>query len=288
MAHNRAHRRLFPVAMKDGKVNTGKSQQGEKTCNGIRKNSQRPSAQEEAEEKQQDQAQPNRRYRKRKIHANLASRIWQPAVHRIRSTEMQEIIDPDRATKEVVNERIAISRALAVGHLSEVVHRNAVGERKGEIQRRPECGHYSEMEFLPFRGTRSLYNSAEQLQTGPSNHLTPAACGCSSTQLSVRFRGSARILNCRCSKNSFPSEFSVTQRLAKAESMSVRLTRLTVSPVLVAPSCPKLSEESNAELTLQLYWNQSSSQGRTLSSVGRSVCSCGRRSIRPKRCSCGS
>lgn len=136
MAHNRAHRRLFPVAMKDGKVNTGKSQQGEKTCNGIRKNSQRPSAQEEAEEKQQDQAQPNRRYRKRKIHANLASRIWQPAVHRIRSTEMQEIIDPDRATKEVVNERIAISRALAVGHLSEVVHRNAVGERKGEIQRK--------------------------------------------------------------------------------------------------------------------------------------------------------
>jgi hypothetical protein len=41
----------------------------------------------------------------------------------------------------------------------------------------------------------------------------------------------------------------VTQRLAKAESMSVRLTRLTVSPVLVAPSCPKLSEESNAELS---------------------------------------
>jgi hypothetical protein len=49
---------------------------------------------------------------------------------------MQEIVDSDRAAKEVVNERIAITRALAVGHLSEVVHCNSVGEREGEIQRK--------------------------------------------------------------------------------------------------------------------------------------------------------
>jgi hypothetical protein len=60
----------------------------------------------------------------------------QSAVHRIRRTEMQEIIDSDRAAKEVVNECIAITRALAVSHLSQVVHRNSVGERKGEIQRK--------------------------------------------------------------------------------------------------------------------------------------------------------
>src|SRR6266480_5765509 len=122
--------------MKDAKANTGKSQQGEKTCHGIRNNSQRPSAQEEAEEKQQDHGQPNRGSRKCKIHPKLTSRIWQSAVHRIRRMEMQEIVDSDRAAKEVVNERVAITRALAVGHLSDVVHRDSVGERKGEMSKR--------------------------------------------------------------------------------------------------------------------------------------------------------
>jgi len=49
---------------------------------------------------------------------------------------MQEIVDSDRAAKEVVSERVAITRALAVGRLSEVVHCNSVEERKGEIQRK--------------------------------------------------------------------------------------------------------------------------------------------------------
>ena len=92
---------------------------------------------------------------------------------------MQEIVDSDRAAKEVVNERIAITRALAVGHLSEAVHCNSVVERKGEIQRKKNLTGGPNVVIIQrwsscHSGYPSLYNSAEQMQTGPSNHLTPA------------------------------------------------------------------------------------------------------------------